>query len=265
MSGNGEDQAALPRRETAERTFSADGAEPSPESSQASSAPVTRAKAIRVEASGVPSLDSMVGTVARDSPARRPSSAPESPESFRRCATREAIDFTATHIAMATNVVKSLPVAAAIGDGQDPRVRTLADRITWIQHHSGPKKLSIAEVARRGGMTRQGLSRLVRESRKQPGKSIGEAATMEALAVGNSVDLNWLMTGAGAPRRGKLSPLDTVLGERDWSDVARAAAMTEKRELSIEQWRQLLTGIEDALGSVQGSTAKKTRARKSVK
>lgn len=138
-------------------------------------------------------------------------------------------------------------------------MRTLAERIDWIRRNSGPKKISIAEVARRGGMTRQGLSRLERESRNKPEKSLGRIDTMKSLARGNAVDLVWLQTGEGAPRKGRLTPLDVVLAEREWSDAARAAAMAEKGEHTAEQWRELLTAIEAARAAV----ASRGRARRS--
>lgn len=81
---------------------------------------------------------------------------------------------------------------------------------------------------------------------------------MKAIAAAGNVDVNWLMTGEGAPRRGKLSALDTVLSERDWPEQARAAALAEKRELSAEQWRALLTHVAAAFESID-APAKKNR------
>lgn len=256
-SGSDRDQAALPAADTADFTARAEGALPTPVSSQPSSAEVTRAKAVSVLVSGTSFRpDSMDASVARESPARRPSSEAESSDSFRSKVTRAAIVSTATSIAVTTNVVKCLPVAAIRVDGQDPRVRTLAERIRWIQDHSGPTKLSLAAVAEKGGLTRQGLSRIVRQSAKAPNQSVGKGGTLERLASGNNVDHTWLVTGKGVPRRGKLSALDTVLTERDWPEQARAAARAEKRDLSAEQWRSLLTRVAAAFDSIDAPPKK---------
>lgn len=140
-------------------------------------------------------------------------------------------------------------------------MRTLAERIRWIQKHSGPKKLSLAVVATRGGLSRQGLSRIVRQSDKSPGDSVGRGGTLEKLASGNNVDHTWLVTGKGAPRKGKLSPLETVLSEREWSESARAGAMAEKRELTADGWRHLLTSLETLFAATGGAVEEKRKHR----
>lgn len=260
--GGSEIQAALPAAETAAFTDSAEGSSPLPLSSHSKATPVQLENASRVAVSGTRSGSaSIAAIVARESPARRPSSAAESSEISRTWATRSEIVSTATDIATSTDVVKYLPLAAITVAGQDPGVRTLADRIVWIQANSGPKKLSVAEVAKRGGMTRQGLSRLMRASRKDPSKKLGLGETMEALATGNNVDLTWLMTGRGVPRKGKLSARDMVLNEREWPEQARAAVLADGRELSTEQWRAMLNGIEAVLGGHAASSKKPGKPR----
>lgn len=127
-------------------------------------------------------------------------------------------------------------------------MRSFAERIQWIQDYSDAEPLTQAEVARRGKMTPAGLSRLVRASKKHPEKTFGSAAALERLASGNNVDLAWLTSGKGTPRKGKLSPRDTVLNERKWSPQTRAAAMAEKRSMSAGQWRRLLEQVEALFG-----------------
>jgi transcriptional regulator with XRE-family HTH domain len=113
--------------------------------------------------------------------------------------------------------------------------------------------LSLAEIAKPAGLTRQALSRLARESEKSPGKELGSSSTMTAIARAWGVDLDWLQTGRGAPKRGKLSAKDVVLAEREWSEPARAAAMADKRERSAEQWRATLEAIESAFAGAPSS------------
>lgn len=262
MRGNSSepDQAAAPDS-TADLTCFSEGALPFPVSNQPTSQDVSLQSAESVFASGSSFRPaSSEGTVARDRPALLPSSAPESPESSRRSFTRSAIDCTATNIAEAIGVVKVLQLAATRVAGQDPRVRTFADRILWIQNNSGSERLSQADVARRAGLTPQAVTRLVRESKAHPDKRLGQGATMSALARAHNVDVDWLMTGSGAPRRGKLSARDVVLAERAWSEPARAAALAEKRERSAEQWRALLEAIESAVAGPPSSMPPRSSA-----
>lgn len=245
------DQAALPDEPTAAATDLAEGGLPTPVASQPKSAFVSLQSLASVDVSGdafVP--DSIDGTVALESPARLPSSAPESPESSRSSFTRSEIVSTATDIAMTTSVVKSLPLATIRIAGQDPPVRTLHERIRWIQDHSGGGGLSLAQIADKAEISRQALSALVRRSKKEPEKRFGSGETLEKISSAWNVDLVWLVTGKGVPRRGKLSALDTVLNERSWSESARAAALAEKRDLSADGWRHLLGSVEAALSVV---------------
>ncbi len=254
---SGANHAALRASDTALRIRRSDGCRPEPSSSQDSGTPVNSETLRSVERSGSSFRpDSRDAIVARERPAPRPKAAAESSVTSRSHFTRSMGEVTATSIAKATNVVKSGPLAAIRIAVQDPPVRTLAQRIIWIQENSGSKKLSLAEVARRGKMSRQGLSRIVRESVKAPGKPIGLSETMTELARGNNVDLDWLQTGRGAPRRGKLTARDIVLAERDWPEPARAAALADNADRSAESWRQLLRAVEAAIA---GQTAPASR------
>lgn len=144
-------------------------------------------------------------------------------------------------------------------------MRTLHERIRWIQVHSGGGDLSLAEVADAAHISRQALSALVRRSKKEPERRLGSGDTLEKIASAWNVDLVWLVTGKGVPRRGKLSALDTVLNERAWSESARAAALAEKRDLSADGWRQLLGSVEAALSVVAPRRETKNGARNRAK
>lgn len=125
-------------------------------------------------------------------------------------------------------------------------MRTFADRIKWIQEHSGTGVLSLSDVARKAKVTPAGLSRLVRESKKKRGKTPGQGETLRKIAEGNDVDFDWLVSGQGAPRRGELSALDTVLSERAWSDAAKAAAKATSKQRTAAEWRRYLEAVEAA-------------------
>lgn len=266
------DQAALPceaaaTRERA-RTLRSDGFFPAPSSSQDSEAPKASEIFRSVPMSGSALRpDSSDAMVALERPAHLPNFAAERPDSSRRRLTRSVVFSTATDIATATGVVKTLPVAAIRVDGQDPRVRTLHERIVWIQDNCGPdgERLSLAQIAERAEISRQALSALDRRSQADPTKKLGKGDTLEKIASVWGVDLVWLVSGKGAPRKKKLSALETVLAEREWPEQAKAAARAEKRVFSAEQWRQLLTRVAAAFDAVDAPPKKNSHAPISAK
>jgi transcriptional regulator with XRE-family HTH domain len=257
-------QAAFPCNDeaTEDLTLRSLGDRPLPVISQPTSAPVSLATADNVSVAGASFRPaSSEAMVARESPAALPNAAAESPERLRSCAIRSEIDSTATSIVPATVVVKLRPLATTRIAAQDPQVRTLAERIDWIQKNSGPRRLSLSDVARKSGLTPAAVSRLVRESKRKPGKSIGRSETIAKLAERNGVDFTWLETGKGAPRRGRLSARDVVLAERDWSEPARAAALALPGDRSADEWRTILEGIERATGGAERKKDRRLSAR----
>jgi hypothetical protein len=86
----------------------------------------------------------------------------------------------------------------------------------------------------------------VRESDKRPDKVPGTGDVHRKIAEGNNVDLHWLVSGRGAPRRTRLTALEVVLAEREWSPAARAAAKAARGARTAEQWRSFLMAVEAA-------------------
>jgi transcriptional regulator with XRE-family HTH domain len=74
-------------------------------------------------------------------------------------------------------------------------VSTLADRIEWILKHRG---ITGRELSRRAGLGEVHVGQILSRARKNPDVSV-EAKTLEAIARGGVVNLQWLSTGDGSP------------------------------------------------------------------
>ena len=128
----------------------------------------------------------------------------------------------------APNVVNDLAIDrnnVRCWSGYAAVVSTLLER---LEHLLALRAVSARELARRSNLAEQHVSTIITRLRKNPQTNVG-LPTLQAIARGGGVSLNWLLTGAGTPEsadRDEPSTSTAALGHvpiasnaQGWTDV----------------------------------------------
>ena len=133
-----------------------------------------------------------------------------------------------TIVDAAPNVVNDLAIDCnnvRCWSGYAAVVSTLLER---LEHLLALRAVSARELARRSNLAEQHVSTIITRLRKNPQTNVG-LPTLQAIARGGGVSLNWLLTGAGTPEsadRDEPSTSTAALGHvpiasnaQGWTDV----------------------------------------------
>lgn len=159
---------------------------------------------------------------------------------------RLEIESTPTVVVRTTNVVKLFALTPSKGVVRCMRV-AIHDRIKQIQEALGSpgEPMSIPQLALKGGVTRQALNKIVKQS--QDGRESGHKALQKCSGKwGYSYD--WIMTGRGSMKAQPRDALEQAIESEPWDaaaiEFARALAK-DGRQLNEAGWARILRSAHE--------------------